>query len=97
MRRVEPRFLHSGEGSVIPVRVAVHDGNTLLECDEPGPFLRRLYPDRPVPEYPPHTCLRGVVYAGNGAVFQLFDAFGTASGEMTLSTQAAGELLQEIG
>ncbi len=97
MRRVEPRFLHAGEGNVILVRVAVQDGNTLLECDEPGPFLSRLYPDRPVRDFPPHTCLRGVVFAGNGAVFQLFDAFGTASDELKLSAQAAGELLQEIG
>lgn len=67
---------------------------TLLECHDPHAFLRVVAGGSRFPSLKTDSFLRGVWIPGEGATFQLRDAFGTAIDEiLRISDERARDLL----
>lgn len=93
---METKQLRALDGTVIPVLTARHDGALLLECREPGLFLRDIPEFRELPPLPPNAFVRGVVKDGQDSIFQVFDQFGTLSGEFSLGRDQTRTILQRL-
>ena len=89
-------FLHTDQGRSIPLLVATCDDNIVLECREPGDFLKHLTDTPHSADLAPDVYLRGVIIPEEGAFFQLRDRFGTLVYEIVrLSHPQAKRLLLE--
>lgn len=89
--------VHASDGQAIQVGVTEHDGRTLIECRDAAAFLRHVLDDPALPELSPDTLVRGFVSPGEGAWFELLDAFGACTKEpIRLDEQRVRERLAEI-
>ena len=87
-------LLHTDQGRSIPLLMATHDDNIVLECREPGDFLNHVANFSHPAELAPDVYLRSVTIPEEGAFFQLRDQFGTLVDEIVrLSNPQAKRLL----
>lgn len=91
---MHPRSLHLDGGESISVNVARTDKTTLIECQNPRPFLEHITHGRWSAALTPDTYLRGCILPNEGALFTLCDQFGTVADEIVrLTNKEAQELI----
>jgi hypothetical protein len=92
--KMQPLSLHLDDGDTIPVHVSTADNTTLIECQDPMPFLEHITHGRWSTSLTPDTYLRGCVLPNEGALFCLCDQFGTIADDIVrLTNQEAQELI----
>jgi hypothetical protein len=91
--RMQPVSLHLDDGETIPVRISTSDNTTLIECQEPMPFLDHITNGRWTTVLTPDTYLRGRVLPNEGALFCLCDQFGLVADEVVRLTQEEAKRL----
>lgn len=82
------------DGETLPVRILESSGSTLIECEEPMPFLEHITRGTWRTTLTPDTYLRGCLWPREGALFSLCDQFGMVADEVVrLTCEEARELI----
>ncbi len=91
---MQSAVLHLEGGEQIPVRISTSDDTTLIECEEPMPFLEHITRGHWQTSLTPDTYLRGCVLPNEGALFCLCDQFGMVADEVVrLTCEEAQQLI----
>ena len=89
--------LHLAGGETIPLKIAANDRTTLLECQNPLPFLEHVSQGRWTNSIGPETYLRGSVHPEEGAIFSLCGPLGIVADDvLRLSPERARSLLLDM-
>ena len=90
---MQPHSLHLDDGETIPVQVSTSENTTLIECQNPRPFLEHITHGRWSASLTPDTYLRGCVLPNEGALFCLCDQFGTVADDIVRLTNEEAQRL----
>jgi hypothetical protein len=90
---MEPVSLHLDDGETIPVRISTSENTTLIECQEPMPFLEHITHGRWTVSLSPDTYLRGCVLPNEGALFCLCNQFGMVADDIVRLTNEEAQTL----
>jgi hypothetical protein len=90
---MQPLSLHLNDGETIPVRISTVENTTLIECQEPLPFLEHITNGQWSARLSPDTYLRGRVLPNEGALFSLCDQFGMVADEIVRLTNDEAQKL----
>jgi len=90
---MHPRSLHLPDGETIAVQISTSDNTTLIECQNPRPFLEHITHGRWSASLTPDTYLRGCVLPNEGALFCLCDQFGTVADDIVRLTNEEAQHL----
>ncbi len=80
-------------GETIPITNAANDRTTLLECQNPLPFLEHVTQGRWPNSIGPDTYLRGIVIPDEGAIFSLCGPLGIVADDVVRLTPERAQAL----
>jgi hypothetical protein len=75
------------------VRISTSESTTLIECQEPLPFLEHITKGQWSASLTPDTYLRGRVLPNEGALFCLCDQFGMVADDIVRLTNEEAQSL----
>ena len=90
---MRPRSLTLDDGETIAVQISTSEDTTLIECQNPRPFLQYITHGRWSASLTPDTYLRGCVLPKEGALFCLCDQFGTVADDIVRLTNEEAQTL----
>jgi len=92
MKMHSARLLTETNGE-IPIKISTSEKTTLIECQEPVPFLEYITSGRWNAPVGPDTYLRGCVLPKEGALFSLCNQFGLVADEVVRLTEEEAKRL----